>query len=287
MGSITIIGATGLIGASITEEALKQGHDCHVVSRARTSKNDAKLRQFESLGAKIHYGNVSDVPSMEKVLSGSEVVVCTMGEAGIYGQVEYSILKAAKAVGIKRFIPNEFGLDTLRLPPETGALFDEKQMFQRELRKSGMPFTILFNGGIFDFFLPNLREYDVITTFGDDFEVPYYTHSRKDLANITIQSAFDPKCANQYIHLQHNLVTQRKVLGKLLKYFPGYEFPRAHVAQAELLDGTHEIKAAIWINGHAGKTDPRSIDASDLFPDYEFETTDDALSNHNFVYGSN
>ncbi len=208
-----------------------------------------------------------------------------MGEAGIYGQVEYRILEAALAADVKRFLPNEFGLDTLRLPPGTGALFDEKQRFQKALRESGMPFSIIFNGGIFDFFLPNLREYDKITTFGDDVDVPYYTHSRKDLAALTIRAAFDPACENQYVHLKRNLVTQRQMLEKLVAYFPKYEFPRTHVSQENILNGTHEVKAAIWINGHAGKVDPRSLDASGLFPDYIFETVDDVLNNHAFVFG--
>lgn len=283
--SITIVGATGLVGAPIAEEALGRGYECRVVSRARTPRNDTILGRFESLGAAIHYGASNDVSWLKSVLTGSEVVACAMGESGVYGQVEYAILEAALAAGVKRFLPNEFGLDTLRLPPGTGALFDEKQKFQRSLKESGMPFTIIFNGGIFDYFLPNLSAYDAIITFGDDFDVPYYTHARRDLAAITIRAAFDPRCENQYIHLKHNLVTQRQVLEKLTAHYPGHDFSRSHVTREEILDGTHEVKAAIWINGHAGEADPRSLDAADLFPDFEFETVDDALSNREFVFG--
>lgn len=65
----------------------------------------------------------------------------------------------------------------------------------------------------------------------------------------------------------------------------GYDFSRSHVPQDEILDGTHEVKAAIWIDGHAGKADPRCLDAADLYPDFTFETVDDALSNCEFVFG--
>ena len=57
------------------------------------------------------------------------------------------------------------------------------------------------------------------------------------------------------------------------------------MSQEDILNGTHEVKAAIRINGHAGKVDPRSLDASGLFPDYIFETVDDVLNNHAFVFG--
>ena len=285
MGTITIVGATGLIGYPLTEEALNRGYECRLVSRSRSVSNSESLDHSESQGGKIYHGDPGDVSWMETVLAGSEAVICAMGESGIYGQVEYAILEAALNAGVKRFIPNEFGLDTLRLPPGTGKLFDEKQKFQQALKESGMPFTIVFNGGIFDFFLPNLLFYDAITTFGNDFDVPYYTHSRTDLAAITIRAAFDLRCENQYLHLKHNLVTQRQVLELLEKNFPGNEFPRVHMPQEEILDGTHEIKAAIWINGHAGKSDPLSLNPSALFPDYTFEVVDDTLSRGGFVLG--
>lgn len=55
---------------------------------------------------------------------------------------------------------------------------------------------------------------------------------------------------------------------------------------ADILDGTHEVKAAIWINGHCGKADPHSLDASDLYPDYQFTSVDDTLSGPEFVHGN-
>lgn len=286
MGCITFFGATGLIGNPIAEEALQQGHECRMVSREKTSKNAEILDRFESLGAQLFLGSTENKSWMESVLLGSDVVICIMGEAGVYDHTEDRILEAALAAGVKRFIPNEFGLDTLRLPAGTGALFDEKKKFQQLLKDRKMPYTILFNGGIFDYFLPNLRMSDAITTYGNDFNVPYYTHSRTDLAAITVRAAFDPEAENQYIHLKHNLVTQREVLEKLSQYYPHHDFPRVHITQEEVLDGTHEVKTAIWINGDAGKVDPACMDAAELFPDHTFESVDDALQNKGFVFGN-
>lgn len=53
----------------------------------------------------------------------------------------------------------------------------------------------------------------------------------------------------------------------------------------EILDGTHEVKAAIWINGHCDKTDPRSTDAAELFLDYQFASASDALGVPEFFLG--
>ena len=268
------------------ETALANDLECVVVSRTRHESNEAILDSFESKGAEIQFTASEDVLRMTEVLTGADAVICTMGEAGIYGGVEYQILDAALRAGVKRFIPNEFGLDTLRLPYGTGSLFDEKKKFQAELKSRPIDFTIIFIGGIFDYFLPNLREYEGITTFGDDLDVPYYTHSREDLSEITLRAAFNSNGKNQYIHLKYNLVTQNQVLERLAAYFPDTEFPRAFVPREEILDGTHEVKAAIWINGHCGKTDPRSMDAAELYPDYKFTTVAKALSDPEFVFGN-
>ena len=60
--------------------------------------------------------------------------------------------------------------------------------------------------------------------------------------------------------------------------------PQAHVTTIEILDDIHEGQAAIRIYGHCGTTDLRSLDAVDLYPDYQFTTADDALSDLGFVF---
>jgi len=285
MGRIVIAGATGFIGAPIAEAALALNHECVVVTRELNDRNRQALEGLRRKGAEIRYSDTNDIPAMTEVLDGADVVLCALGEPAIYGHVEHRILEAAQLAGVSRFVPTEFGLDTLRLPYGVGALFDEKKRFQEALQESAVDFTIIFNGGVFDYFLPNLRFYEAITVFGESHEVPYYTHSREDLGAVTIQASFDPRCRNQYIHLKANRVTQEEVLSKLAEFHPDFDFPKAHVSSAEILDGTHEVKAAIWIDGQAGKSDPRSVDAAELFPDYRFKTVDEALADPEFVFG--
>ncbi len=285
MKNIAIIGATGLIGEPIAEATLKLGHRCRVVTRGRTDHNAQTLDHLQQLGAEVHCGAPDDVAWMTEVLTDCDAVICAMGEEAIYGQVEYAILEAALAAGVNRFVPNEFGLDTLRLPVGTGALFDEKKKFQAALQERGMPFTILFNGGIFDIFLPNLNFYEAITTFGNNLDVPFFTHSRSDLAMITLKAALDPRCENQYIHLTENRFTQRKVLAILARNYPDLTFPKEHMPEDEICDGTHDVKKAVWIDGHAGQVDDRCLRASDLFPEHPLETVEQALGNPTFVLG--
>jgi hypothetical protein len=66
--------------------------------------------------------------------------------------------------------------------------------------------------------------------------------------------------------------------------FPKCNIPPTHIPAGEILDGTYEVKAAIWINGHCGKADRCSVDAAELFPDYQFANTGDALGDPEFVF---
>ena len=286
MSRISIIGGTGLVGSKIVEASLLQGHETAVISRARSEKNRDLLDQFEGSGAEIQFSAADDVGRMATLFRGVDAVICTVaGEVDTIRSIEYPLLEAAKQAGVKRFLPNEFGLDTLRIPEEAGALFDVKKEFRAALQESGVPFTAIFNGGIFDYLLPNLREYDAITTFGDRLDVPYYTHARDDIGAIAVMASLDPRCENQYVHLKYNLVTQGEVLEKLYANFPGTDFPTAKITEDEILDGTHEVKTAIWINGHCGLADPRCLDPKDLYPGYEWVSVDQALSDPQFVFG--
>lgn len=227
MAHIVVIGATGLLGSEIAEAVLIQEHEAVIVTRARTAKNEAQLDHFSASGAEIALTSVTDLRGMTEVLKGADAVVCAVaGEVETIRSIEYPLLEAAKAAEVKRFVPNEFGLDTLRLPVGTGAIFDEKKRFQQAIRDSGVPYTIVFNGGIFDYFLPNLREEPAIMTFGDKLDLPFYSHAREDIGAIAVRAALDDRCKNQYVHLKYNLVTQNETQAILYANYPDYDFQK-------------------------------------------------------------
>jgi hypothetical protein len=45
-----------------------------------------------------------------------------------------------------------------------GTLFEARKKFQEQVFASGLEWTLIFPGGIFDYFLPNLRLFEKITT---------------------------------------------------------------------------------------------------------------------------
>ena len=140
MSHIVVVGAIGLLRSKIAEAVLIQEHEAVLVTRARTAINEAQLDHFSASGAEIAFASVTDLHAMTEVLKGADVVVCAVaGEVDAIRSIEYPLLEAAKAAAVKRFIPNEFGLDTLRLPMGTGAIFDEKKKFQQAIKAVPYP----------------------------------------------------------------------------------------------------------------------------------------------------
>ena len=156
--------------------------------------------------------------------------------------------------------------------------------FQQAVKDNGVPFTVVFNGGIFDYFLPNLREEPAIMTFGDRLDLPFYTHAKEDIGVIAIRAALDDRCENQYVHLKYNLVTQRETHAILYSGYPDLDFPKGYMSPEEIMDGTHEVKTAVWIEGHCGRADPRCLDPAELYPDYRHISPEEALHDPEFVF---
>lgn len=73
---VAIFGATGIVGAAITKQALAQGYDVTVLTR------DAKKIKFENDNLTVIEGNVTDSAIVRKVLEGQDAVIQSLGIGG-------------------------------------------------------------------------------------------------------------------------------------------------------------------------------------------------------------
>ncbi|MBF8983854.1 NmrA family NAD(P)-binding protein [Lutibacter sp. B2] len=109
---VAVIGGTGQLGYPLTEELLKLGAEVLVVSRKRHDGNKDKLNALKAQGAELEFcGAYDDVENLTEILEGIDVVVVTIQPN--VDIVETKILEAAQRAGVKRFVPCEFGLNTL------------------------------------------------------------------------------------------------------------------------------------------------------------------------------
>jgi uncharacterized protein YbjT (DUF2867 family) len=151
-----VIGATGQVGFPLCRELLRLGHQTLAISRAPSDDNRFRLDALQAAGADLVFqADLGNVESLGRALGGCDtVVVATRANAHIVQELEPRILQAAQAGGLRRFVPDEFGTHSKGLAEGVGTLFDAKKVFQRQLMASKMEWTLMFTGGIFDYFLP-------------------------------------------------------------------------------------------------------------------------------------
>lgn len=304
---IAVVGATGQVGFPLAGSLTNAGHSVTAISRKRTEQNSQKLDQLTNAGVALAFcEDYTDTEAMTGFFRGHDtVVVATRMNTAIAGEVGGHIVDAAAAAGVTRFVPDEFGTHTLALEYGCGTLFDVKKKTQERVIASGMDYTFMFTGGFFDYFLPNLRLFDRITTFGD-LSIRFATHDIDDIAEISARSIVDSRTVNKAVQIHGNVVTQTEVVSMLRDCWPDYVFEYEHVttdaivyqkehADPELVSakGGAEpdreragINYTIWVLGRLSAPDhENTLNASDLYPDYVYRKPKEVLCDRSFVFG--
>lgn len=301
---VAVIGATGQIGTPLTNGLLTLGHDVTVITRERNARNSAKLAQFENQGAKIvECADMHDVDSMANILQGIDTLVASVpGSKEIIQKSEPIWLAAAVKAGVERFVPTEFGSHTQAIEMGDGEIFDQKKHFHDLLMNSGIGWTLYYNGGIFDYFLPNLRFFRKITTFGN-LELPIYTHDIEDIGYLAAMAVTDERTINKCVQVDFNALTQNEMLAQIKQNWPNYPFEYEHFSSeyiTEMKENSgdeitskkgNETDKERWginyvnyvIDKLAAFTE-QTLRASDLYPDYVCKRPEEALNDAKFVF---
>ncbi|KAI1479692.1 NAD(P)-binding protein [Daldinia eschscholtzii] len=142
---VAIAGATGNLGPSVLKQLLEDGFKVTVLAR----KGATHTFPPSVTVAEIDYESPE---SLEKALNGQDAVVSAVGFDGLPSQT--SLVQAAVKVGVKRFIPSEYGGDAenekiLSLPP-----FRPKKvvtdLLKKEAAAGSITYTLISTGPFFD-----------------------------------------------------------------------------------------------------------------------------------------
>ncbi|MDD2320068.1 MAG: NmrA family NAD(P)-binding protein [Geobacteraceae bacterium] len=305
---IAVVGATGQVGMALCRGLHRLGHEVLAVSRGRSESNRQQLEALETLGiSPVFQPDLKNIDRMAAILSGCDVaVVALRANARLVRELEPPILEAARLAQVRRFVPDEFGTHTKALEYGVGTLFDAKKEFQERVFASGLEWTLVFPGGIFDYFLPNLRLFERITTFGN-LQCTFPTHSIEDIGTISARIVTDPRTANKAVQLYANVVTQEQLVNELKRIWPDYSFEVEHVPTETILylkehgdparvsakGGSepdrerHGINYATYVLCRlACLDDPDTLNANDLYPDHVYQKPEQALADPQFVFGT-
>ncbi|MCB0346788.1 MAG: NAD-dependent epimerase/dehydratase family protein [Bdellovibrionales bacterium] len=110
---LLVTGATGFVGGHLTRRLLKEGYDVSIL--VRTTSDPAEVDELKRLGAKLHYGDVTDRESVFEAVKGKDIIfhiAALFREAKFPDQVYWNVnvkgtenvLDAAEEFGCQRVI---------------------------------------------------------------------------------------------------------------------------------------------------------------------------------------
>ncbi|GLY68107.1 SDR family oxidoreductase [Amycolatopsis taiwanensis] len=147
---VLVAGSTGYLGRHVVRELHARGH--RVRALARTPDKLAPLRDAVD---EIHVADATDPDALDGCCEGVDAVFSSVGLMGKSGKltcwdVDYAanrnLLDQAGRAGVEKFVYTS----VLRAPGlERTQLVRAKRAFEDELKRSGMPHTILYPNGFF------------------------------------------------------------------------------------------------------------------------------------------
>ena len=302
---VAIIGATGQVGTPLTRNLLAGGHRVRVIVRARSSKNEGLLGEYEQAGAEIAVcPEMGDATKVASVLGGCDTLIASVPASPEVIKLEEVWLEAALKAGIERFVPNEFGAHTRAIEYGDGVIFDNKKRLHEKIFASEIGWTFFYNGGIFDYLLPNLRFFEEITTFGD-LDLPIYTHEIEDIGRFAALALTDDRTLNRCVQMDFNSITQREMLALISTYWPKAPLVYKHYSTPYIIKMKDEagdevsakagaetdrerwgINYVIYVAGKLAAFTDETVRASELYPDFQCAKPEDALRNPEFIFES-
>jgi uncharacterized protein YbjT (DUF2867 family) len=212
---IALAGATGNLGMPILKALLDARLSVTVLSRV--GGNSSKLKGFPDITIKEVDFSRSD--SIQPALAGVTVVVSCLATLAIGSQK--ALIDAACAAGVRRFIPAEFGMDSLnslciRLPVCQPKDATQSHLAQKSLENPGFTWTGIANGlfldwGLKEGFIVDLARHTATLYNGGD--IPFSATTLADVAKAVVGViANQDGTANRLLYIHSTTTTQQRLI---------------------------------------------------------------------------
>ncbi|KAI0106914.1 NAD(P)-binding protein [Daldinia grandis] len=213
---VALAGATGHIGSPVLEALLGSGFN--VTALSRIGGSSSKLKPHPNLI--IKEVNFNSVESLTPALVGAQVVVSCLATLAMGDQDP--LIEASVAAGVKRFIPAEFGVDSMnplcrQLPIIGVSKVKTQQRLQEKSRSNpGFTYTAIANGLFLDWCLEeniilNIPQHTATLYNGGD--VKFSATLLSDIAKAVLGViAHQGETANRVVYIHSALITQNQLI---------------------------------------------------------------------------
>ncbi|KAI0490406.1 hypothetical protein F4859DRAFT_7151 [Xylaria cf. heliscus] len=237
INTVVVLGATGNLGPHMVSGLLAAGFKVTVISRSQPNSTSVIPTGVKVLQSDYTFTSLVDA------FKGQDAVVSTVSTITV--QQQLSIIDAAVAAKVKRFIPSEFGSDTSANDEENASGFiKDKQEVVRYLRTKeadGLSWTSICTGAWIDWMLEEgqgLLGLDVrskTATVIDSGEQEFTASTISLVAKATASTLLHPEeTRNKYVQV-HSFTLSQNLLLEALERVAGAKFARKNMRREDLL----------------------------------------------------
>ena len=247
---ILVAGATGNLGQKICREFIKLKVPVRAIVREGSSRE--KITTLENMGVDIIQVNLSDELALTDACKGVSCVVSALaGLRDVIVDTQTTLLHAAVAAGVPRFIPSDFSTDFTDIPMGENRNFDLRKEFKESLDGSPIQATSIFNGAFADILRYNIPLFNVkdktIAYFNGkaDWKVDFTTMD--DTAAFTAKAALDDTTPRD-LQIASFSVSPNDLIG-LARQYKGADFQLVNMGDLDGLSAYNKTQRAAQPEG--------------------------------------
>lgn len=211
--TIVIAGGTGHLGEKIINALL--GNNATVRAIVRSSSDAEKVAKLREKGVEVYQVTDWNVAELTEACNGAACVVSALqGLQDVIVEAQTTLLDAAVAAGVPRFIPSDYSTDFTLLPAGGNRNFDFRRAFHTKLNKASIAATSIFNGAFAYILHYNIPILDLkkksVGYWGDNADWKLDFSTMDDTAAFTAATALDNDTP-RFLHIASFQVSPREL----------------------------------------------------------------------------
>ncbi|KAL4813503.1 hypothetical protein BDW67DRAFT_106098 [Aspergillus spinulosporus] len=233
----------GSLGTVLLDELLNANFTVTVITRSVSSASSLPP------GVALKHVDYTSIESLKTALAGHDIIISTLSPSVI--SLQKLVIDAAIAVGVKRFIPAEYGAMSSdpvgrKLPFHRDAI-EVREYLKEAAATSLIEYTVFGVGVFMELLFTTTLVVDLdhreVKLFDGGIH-PFSTSRLKTVARAVVASLHQPdESRNRVIRVHDAVLTQRELLDMAKGWMPTSEWKEVYVdAQAEVDRGLKQLE---------------------------------------------
>jgi uncharacterized protein YbjT (DUF2867 family) len=243
--TILVAGATGNLGGKIVDALIKKEAKVRVIVRLGTKSE--KIKSLQQKGVSVFEVDMSNKEAMVNICQGVDCVVSALsGLKETIIDTQKTLLDAAVAAKVPRFIPSDYSIDFTHLVDGTNRNLDLRRSFHQYIAEMPIKITTIFNGPFMDLLTGDmpllLLKINKVLYWGNADQILDFT-TTYDVAKFTASAALDNNTP-RYLRIAGDCMSPKEIV-PLISKLTGRRFSLLRAGSIGMLNTIIKIAKVI------------------------------------------